>query len=131
MPGTTFTGRLDLWRFAIHALGPQAWTGVGFEAFWSTPAVRQAEPPFGSSWDPRGIVNAHNGYLDLAIALGWPGLAFGLVVLLVLPLRDFMRVDPRCRARCGSPIFSSWYWPLPFSTPSSNPSSSRATTLSG
>lgn len=92
LPGTTYTGRLDLWRFAIHALGPREWTGAGFEAFWSTPAVMQAEPPFGSSWDPRGIVNAHNGYLDLAIALGWPGLAFGLVVLVVLPLRDFVRI---------------------------------------
>lgn len=92
MPGTTYTGRLDLWRFAIHALGPRAWTGTGFEAFWSTPAVMQAEPPFGSSWDPRGIVNAHSGYLDLAIALGWPGLALGLVVLVWLPLRDFVKV---------------------------------------
>ncbi|RIX98417.1 O-antigen ligase family protein [Aureimonas flava] len=95
MPGTTFTGRLDLWRFAIHALGPRAWTGAGFEAFWTTPAVMQAELPFGSSWDPRGIVNAHNGYLDLAIALGWPGLAIGVLVLAVLPLRDFARVDAR------------------------------------
>ena len=92
VPGTTFTGRLDLWRFAIHALGPQAWTGTGFEAFWSTPVVRHAEPPFGSSWDPRGIVNAHNGYLDLAIALGWPGLGFGIVVLVILPLVDFVRI---------------------------------------
>ncbi|WP_279480778.1 O-antigen ligase [Aureimonas sp. SK2] len=92
LPGTTYTGRLDLWRFAIQALGPQAWTGTGFEAFWSTPVVMQAEPPFGSSWDPRGIVNAHNGYLDLAIALGWPGLALGVLVLVWLPLRDFVTV---------------------------------------
>ncbi|WP_182085106.1 O-antigen ligase [Aureimonas sp. ME7] len=93
LPGTTFTGRLDLWRFAVDVLGNRIWTGAGFEAFWTTPAVMQTEPSMELSWDPRGIVNAHNGYLDLVIAMGLPGLALGLGMLVVLPFSDFARID--------------------------------------
>ncbi|MBB3999362.1 O-antigen ligase family protein [Aureimonas pseudogalii] len=92
LPGTTFTGRLDLWRFAIGVLGDRGWTGLGFESFWATPVVKGAEISMELSWDPRGIVNAHNGFLDVAIALGWPGLACAVAVIVVLPFRDFLRI---------------------------------------
>lgn len=92
LPGTTFTGRLDLWRFALTLLDGRGWTGWGFESFWATPAVLHAEPSFELSWDPRGSVNAHNGYLDLAITLGWPGLALAVGALILFPLADFARV---------------------------------------
>jgi len=53
--------------------------------------IQTAEIAIELTWDPRGIVNAHSGYLDLAIALGWPGLAIAMVSLALLPLRDFLR----------------------------------------
>ncbi|EAU43136.1 exopolysaccharide production protein, putative [Fulvimarina pelagi HTCC2506] len=91
MPGTTFTGRTDLWRFTLDLMRPQQWIGYGIDSFWPTPIVMAAEAPFELGWDPRGIVNAHNGYLDIAITLGWPGLAFALLVLFVLPLADYVK----------------------------------------
>ncbi len=91
LPGTTFTGRLDIWRFALGVLGDRSWTGMGFESFWTRPVIQTAEIAIELTWDPRGIVNAHSGYLDLAIALGWPGLAIAMVSLALLPLRDFLR----------------------------------------
>lgn len=94
LPGTTFTGRLDLWRFALDIMGARQWTGFGFESFWLTPVVFNAEAPFELSWDPRGIVNSHSGYLDIAIAMGWPALALAAFVLILLPLRDYLRCQP-------------------------------------
>ena len=94
LPGTTFTGRMDLWRFALDTMAPQQWTGWGFESFWLTDNVFRAEMPFELSWDPRGIVNSHSGYLDIAIAMGWPALILASVVLVVLPFSDYRRCRP-------------------------------------
>lgn len=90
LPGTTFTGRLDLWRFAIDTMQPRQWTGYGFESFWLTENVLRAEAPFELTWDPRGIVNSHSGYLDIAIAMGWPALLIAGLVLVVLPFKDYV-----------------------------------------
>ncbi|KQT69808.1 MULTISPECIES: O-antigen ligase family protein [unclassified Aureimonas] len=91
LPGTTFTGRMDLWRFALDTMASRQWTGFGLESFWMTSNVFGAEMPFELSWDPRGIVNGHSGYLDVAIAMGWPALGVAVLVLLVLPMRDYLK----------------------------------------
>ena len=94
MPGTTFTGRLDLWRFTLGQLAAHPLTGFGFESFWDTPNVARAELPFELSWDPRGIVNSHSGYLDIAVWAGWPTLAAASIMLIVLPLKDYLTTRP-------------------------------------
>lgn len=94
LPGTTFTGRMDLWRFALDIMAPHQWTGWGFESFWLTSNVLGAEAPFELSWDPRGIVHSHSGYLDIAIAMGWPALVLASFVLVLLPFRDYVNCRP-------------------------------------
>ncbi|MBC8129251.1 MAG: O-antigen ligase family protein [Rhizobiaceae bacterium] len=94
LPGTTFTGRMDLWRFALDTMAPRQWSGFGFESFWLTDNVFRAEMPFELSWDPRGIVNAHSGYLDIAISMGWPALFVASLVLVVLPFKDYVACRP-------------------------------------
>ena len=91
LPGTTFTGRTDLWRFTLELLRPREWRGFGIESFWLTPHVTKAEQPFELSWDMREIVNAHNGYLELVVWGGWPLLAIGILVLVLAPLWDYVR----------------------------------------
>ena len=90
LPGTTFTGRTAIWDFALKTMAERQWTGWGFESFWRNAPVLMAEPGDTLTWDPRGTPNGHSGYLDTAIAIGWPGLAIVLVVLVVLPLRDYL-----------------------------------------
>ncbi|EAS49690.1 putative exopolysaccharide production protein, exoQ [Aurantimonas manganoxydans SI85-9A1] len=92
VPGTTFTGRMDLWRFALEVFEGHEWTGFGLNAFWQSQVVYGTERNFELSWDPRGSPNAHNGYLDIAISMGLPGLVLAVIVLVVLPLWDFTRV---------------------------------------
>ncbi|MEN3792743.1 O-antigen ligase [Fulvimarina sp. MAC3] len=105
LPGTTFTGRTDLWRFTLDLMGPQQWIGHGVGTFWSTPIVMTAETPFELNWDPRGIVNAHNGYLDVAITIGWPGLVMAIFVLFVLPLVDYVKCRPTRENNLAADLF--------------------------
>jgi len=90
----TFTGRVSIWKFGLDALADRPWTGFGYESFWSTDLVLHAANPYYLDWDVRGIVHAHNGYLDIAISMGIPALILALAVLIVFPLVDYMRCRP-------------------------------------
>lgn len=87
----TFTGRTSIWQFALEKLSQSPWRGYGLESFWEAPVVRQAENPYYLDWDVRGIVHAHNGYLDIAIAMGVPALICAIIILVLLPLVDYVR----------------------------------------
>ena len=92
MSDPTFTGRTALWEFSGEALLHRPWTGYGYESFWGTPLVTGQEKSFDQDWDIRGIVHGHNSYLDLAIAMGLPGLGAAVLALIVIPLSDYARV---------------------------------------
>jgi O-antigen ligase len=87
---SSFTGRTDIWQFALQALQLRLPTGYGFEAFWGTDAVRNA--PEGMEWAEYAS-HSHNGYLDTALSMGLPGLALLIVVLVIVPLRNFQAAD--------------------------------------
>lgn len=82
----TFTGRTDIWEFAAESILKKPFTGWGFGAFWKTEATI-----YGGS-EPLTWVNqadqAHNAYLDIALFMGLPGLAFALLAYVVGPFRD-------------------------------------------
>jgi O-antigen ligase len=83
----TFTGRTDIWSFAIDALAAHPWKGQGFEAFWYSDSVR-----FGAEDSSKWMVDvatSHNSYVDLALTIGLPGLALVVLAFMVAPLRDF------------------------------------------
>ena len=83
----TFTGRTEIWSFALDALRAHPWKGYGFEAFWYSAAVR-----FGAEDSTRWMVEvatSHNSYVDLALTIGIPGLALVALAFVVAPLRDF------------------------------------------
>ena len=94
IPGTTFSGRTDLWRFALDLANPLPLFGFGYGNFWSTPLVEESEKPFELAWDMRGAAHAHNSFLDAIIQLGWPGFAVVLLVLVLLPLINYIRCRP-------------------------------------
>jgi O-antigen ligase len=89
MSDPSFTGRSDIWKFALGELASRPITGFGFGAFWGTERV-----VFGlseqSTW-AIAATDAHNGYLNLAITTGVPGLALAAIWLVGLPLFDFYR----------------------------------------
>ncbi|MBX2864567.1 MAG: O-antigen ligase family protein [Leptolyngbyaceae cyanobacterium MAG.088] len=75
---TTLTGRTDLWPYAIDKIVERPWLGYGYNGFWNgldgesayiIRAVRWAAP------------NAHNGFLDLWLQLGFIGLFIFVAIL--------------------------------------------------
>ena len=65
-------------------------TGYGFQAFWGSSAIQ--ELPEGKEWAAFSS-HSHNGYLDTALGMGMPGLALLILVLVIVPLRDFHKAD--------------------------------------
>jgi O-antigen ligase len=91
----TFTGRTDIWRFALGEIPGRLSLGYGFSAFWNSEAARVAAAD-AASWAGEAA-HAHNGYLDAVLAMGLPGLAFVLWAFLIQPLADLRRA-----ARAGA-----------------------------
>jgi O-antigen ligase len=89
----SFTGRTDVWRFALAHVPDHLAFGHGFSAFWNTASLR-----FGvednTIWAGNAS-HAHNGYLDAVLAMGLPGLALTLLAFVVAPARDLYRARQR------------------------------------
>lgn len=98
MPDATFTGRTELWQFALQALARRPITGYGFSAFWGTPEV-----VYGITDTPSWVntaTDAHNAYLNLAVTIGIPGMLLVVLWVVFLPIVDFHRgtVDEQTKA---------------------------------
>ena len=76
----TLTGRTDLWPYVIDAILRKPFLGWGFTAFWSplNPAAGRISDLTGWGF---GVVEAHNGLLELLLDVGIIGTAFILFLL--------------------------------------------------
>jgi len=83
---STFTGRVDVWRFALSRFGDHPFLGHGFSAFWDTEAIRYGLDE-ATAWVALAA-HAHNGYLDAAMSMGFVGLCLTLWALVAQPLAD-------------------------------------------
>jgi O-antigen ligase len=83
---TSFTGRSDIWVFALQSLKERLMTGYGFASFWGSSAIQNL--PEGKEWAAYAS-HSHNGYLDAALGLGLPGLVLLIAAIVITPLRDF------------------------------------------
>jgi len=74
----TLTGRTDIWA-AVIPMAPNSLVGAGFESFWLSPRVHerlwQAIPGL-------PLNEAHNGYIEAYLELGWLGV--GLIGLILI-----------------------------------------------
>jgi O-antigen ligase len=89
---SSFTGRTDIWQFALDHVAQRPITGYGFSAFWGTKEVVYGMAG-GYVW-ANSVAHAHNAYLNLALTIGIPGAVLVTVWLVFLPLIDFYR-SPR------------------------------------
>jgi O-antigen ligase len=87
---STLTGRTDLWK-ALTAMDTHPWFGTGFESFWLGNRLEYLWSMF--PWQPN---EAHNGYLEVYLNLGWVGVILLANVLVVgyRHLIDVYRRDP-------------------------------------
>jgi exopolysaccharide production protein ExoQ len=73
----TLTGRTAVWNAAL-SLAESPVVGTGFMSFWIGPRYRQMEELTGMP-----LNQAHNGYLEIYLNLGWIGVALMALVLIV------------------------------------------------
>jgi O-antigen ligase len=78
----TLTGRTEIWSVVI-AMNPSPWIGAGFESFWLGSRLTKLRDMY--VWHPN---EAHNGYIEVYLNLGWIGLSLLAVVL----VRGYQRV---------------------------------------
>ncbi len=71
------TGRTEIWSVLIP-MAPNPIGGAGFETFWVGPRVARAFAEIGGI---HMINEAHNGYIEVYLNLGWIGL--GLIALIL------------------------------------------------
>jgi O-antigen ligase len=72
-----FTGRTEIWE-KLPPLVPNAVIGAGFETFWLGPRLQKIWNIF-----PGNILNeAHNGYIEMYLNLGYVGVLLIIFVLL-------------------------------------------------
>jgi O-antigen ligase len=71
------TGRTEIWE-AIIPLVPNPLVGAGFESFWLGPRVPMLREAFGGN----PLNEAHNGYIEVYLNLGWVGV--GLLALILI-----------------------------------------------
>jgi exopolysaccharide production protein ExoQ len=73
---STLTGRTDIWNVVLSVSGNPL-IGTGYESFWLGDRLQEV-------WDrtAKGIQEAHNGYLEMYLNLGWVGviLLAGIVI---------------------------------------------------
>ncbi len=89
LPDPTFTGRDEIWVFAIDHIAQRPLFGFGFESFWGTPDL-VSQYNFHESWGYRAS-DAHNGYLNLGVTTGLLGLGAALWFIVVQPFADYRR----------------------------------------
>jgi O-antigen ligase len=89
MSDPTYTGRDEIWSFALENISQRPLFGFGYEAFWRTPELLAAWN-YHESWGLRAS-DAHNGYLNLAVTTGLVGLALALWWIIIQPFADHRR----------------------------------------
>ena len=78
----TFSGRTNIWAAVILAASNPI-IGIGFESFWNSANVLivQRSLALVNWYHPEGLSEAHNGYLEIYVNLGWIGVCFIALIL--------------------------------------------------
>jgi exopolysaccharide production protein ExoQ len=82
---SNLSGRTEIWAAVIPAV-PNSIVGAGFESFWISPNVRILQRKLlASGWYPplvEDLNEAHDGYIEIYLTLGWIGLCLIAFVLI-------------------------------------------------
>ena len=92
---STFTGRTIIWNFVQYEIGHRPLLGWGYQSFWLVPGSLSSEAPGWVKFMP----NAHNGYYDTTVEMGYVGLVF---------LYVFIIATHHCIGRVADIISPAW-----------------------
>jgi O-antigen ligase len=80
-----FTGRVQIWPALLGYAADHWMTGTGYGSFWN---IGPGSPiqQYAKGWILETVSSGHNGYLDLLIAIGIPGLVLVILATLIWPV---------------------------------------------
>lgn len=78
---SNLSGRTEIWT-ALLSADSNPILGVGFDSFWTSPSALTFQHNLLHWYHPESINEAHNGYIEVYLNLGWVGI--GLVFLILL-----------------------------------------------
>jgi len=78
---SNLSGRTEIWAAVIPAV-PNAIVGAGFESFWISPDVQKFQRGLVGWWHPETLNEAHNGFIEVYLNLGWVGVGLISFVLI-------------------------------------------------
>ena len=79
---SNLSGRTEIWAAAIPAV-PDALIGAGFESFWMSPMnVTKFAQGLVGWYHPEQLNEAHNGFIEVYLNLGWIGVCLIACVLM-------------------------------------------------
>ena len=97
---STMSGRTDIWAAVIPVV-PNALVGAGFESFWISPSAQLFRDQMSRlGWYAalvKDLNEAHNGYIEVYLNLGWIGICLIMLVLVdgyLRAVKSLMR-DPQ------------------------------------
>lgn len=80
-----FTGRVQIWPVLLNYAYDHWLLGAGYGSFWNIGLGSGPIFTYGKGWIT-GLGNGHNGYLDLLVQIGFPGLVMIIFATLIWPL---------------------------------------------
>jgi exopolysaccharide production protein ExoQ len=86
---TTLTGRTEIWPAVLEMISKKPWLGYGYGAFWLENNSESAIIVQAVEWS---TPNAHNGFLDLWLAVGFLGFFVFLVGFLINFLKSIYSI---------------------------------------
>ena len=97
---STLTGRTTIWHYALGMVRNPVF-GTGFESFWVGPRLEKMTVSIDQS-----VNQAHNGYIEIFLNLGWVGVALlaGLIVT------GYRRIAPAVRRQTQAGSLRLAYW---------------------
>jgi len=84
------TTRTPIWDILLE-MAPHKWIGAGYESFWSGDRLTEIWARLGNS--SIGIIQAHNGYIETYLNLGFIGLAILTAALLTGAIRAVQQLE--------------------------------------
>jgi len=93
--------RTSIWRPMLQFYLDTPLSGSGYGAYWDAPVNLAEASAYSTQKWLREVDQGHNGYLDLLVQTGLPGLALALVAALVWPLTRFVQMNERMPQRAA------------------------------
>jgi exopolysaccharide production protein ExoQ len=81
---SNLSGRTEIWDAVIPAV-PNSLVGAGFESFWIGPGAEKVWSTLSRAgwWNPKVLINeAHDGYIEVYLNLGWIGVCLIALILI-------------------------------------------------